>query len=177
MRRVLLLTPLLLLAGAAPASAGDVVTCGFSVHLAFDPGISTPRSTGSFAADRPGTATCSGMAGEMPVASDGGLALSGTQRPGRLAGLTDADCLDGLATMRLSTRLRDVVGIDTRRWRRVSGALTVTRFGRTWTGGGEMHAGRSWVTLAAVLVPDAGQDCWDTPVTGGTLHGRVTIRR
>lgn len=177
MRRALLLAAMLLAVGAAPAGANSAVTCSFSVHLAFDPGISTPRSTGGFASDGPGAAACSGAIGGMPVVGEGGLAVSGTHRPGRLAGMTDADCLDGVATMRVSTRLRDAMGIDVRRWRRVGGAITLTRIGGVWTGGGEMYGGRSWMSLAAVLLPDAGQDCWDTPVTGGTLHGRLVIKR
>jgi hypothetical protein len=171
------LAALLLAAAAAPAGAGSAVTCSFSVHLAFDPGISTPRSTGSFATDGPGATACSGMSDTMAVAGEGGLSVTGTHRPGTLAGLTDADCLDGVATMRFATRVRDAIGLATKRWRRVTGAITLTRIGAAWTGGGEMYGGRSSVSLAAVLVPDAGQDCWDTPVTGGTLHGRMIIRR
>lgn len=177
MRRVLLLAAMLLAAGAAPASAEEVTTCGFSVHLAFDPGISTPRSTGDFASEGPGAANCSGTAEGMPVAADGGFAVTGTHRPGRLAGLTDNDCLDGIATMRLWTRVREVTGIATRRWRRVSGAITLIRVGGVWTGGAETNGGRSSVSFAGLLVPDAGQDCWDTPVTGGMLHGRIMVRR
>ena len=169
MRRVLLLTAMLLAIGAAPASAGDAVTCSFSVHLAF--------SGGSFIADEPGSSVCSGVMGGLPVVGEGGLGLTGTLRSGELTRGTGLDCLDGTAAMRVSTRLRDAVGIDVRRWRRVTGAITLTRLGPVWVGGGEMHGGRSAMSLVAAFAPDAVQDCRDGTLSGGTLHGRLLVRR
>lgn len=178
MKRALATSVFLLLAtAAAPAAANDAVSCSFSVHLTFDPGISTPRSAGTFSSDGPGTVSCSGMLGAMPIVGEGGLVVSGSHRPAQVSHVADADCLDGVSTMRITTRVRDAIGFDVKRWRRVSGAVRLARTGWSWNGGHEAHGGRSTMSLASVLSPDEGQDCWNRPVTGGTLSGRFVVRR